>query len=142
VARKQISSAEIRRPIVDVVRPDGATAHRELRIARLILHAVVVGVAAGDDGGRERGENEHAAPFGWKLLEVRRVERASLRCVRRIDERRLASYGNVLFDRPHIKRDIERDELLRPDDDVCVLVRFESLNLNTQRVTCRIQGGK
>ena len=105
---------------------------------RLILLPVELRVAGRHDRRHRDADQEGVAARRRQRLERLAVEHAAGRRVRRLDERRLAGDGDRFLDRADFERDVERDELLRADDDaLCSRSVLKPVSCRLQRVGAR-----
>ncbi len=125
-----------RREAVDqeVVRAHRAAAHRQRRVARLVLHPVPVRVAARHHRRLERRHQEHAPALGRQFPVVLRAERRALRGRGRLDERRRRRHRHVLLNGADFELDGDVELPLRGDLDILVLVGPVAGHLDAQGV--------
>ncbi len=125
-----------------VVAAARAAAHRQERRVRLVLLAVELRVARGDDRGHRDREEERGTAAARQRFELLRVDDRAGRRVRRVDERGRARDRDGFLQRADFKSDVERDELLGADADALVLVRLEPGQRRLHRVGAWRHGGE
>ena len=99
-----------------VVGADTAAAQRNDRGIGLVLLPVELRVARRRERRHGDPDQKGVAAGRGQRVERRLVQHAAGGRRGRVDERRLAGDGDVLRNRANLEQGVERDELLRPDD--------------------------
>jgi len=108
----------------------------------LILHPRELRYAGGDNVGRDGRDHERIAADVGERLERAPLDEVSDRRGRRVDHRRSTGDGDRLAYLADFERQIERQELLRADDDASALERLEAGQRRPQRVHARRDVGE